>query len=626
MKFPLICSLLLFLIPSLLCCDTPAVPETGASFSSDDLQDFLGSFMQNEMGALHVPGAVVMIVSDGEILLLKGYGFSNLETREHVHPNKALLRMGSISKLFTTTAVLQLAEQGKLNLQDDVNRYLTTFQLDDPFPAPVRVFNLLTHTSGFDERNLGSAALEESGVIPLGKYLARRMPPVVRPPGDLISYSNHGFTLAGYLVELVSGMPFAEYVHDHILKPLGMNRSGFNLPPKLRQEVITGYLFEDKQHVVAPFDFFNDGPADAFITSAPDMARFMISHLQQGRYGNAQILKPETVNEMEKLQYTHHPGMPGWCYGYWEMYRNGVRAIVHDGCVFGSTSRVLLVPEKNFGFLIVTNIDVTNHGDLTSVITARLLDHCFPAEKRFRHPEPTDDFETRAHSYEGQYRHVCYASRTLEKLGLLMGFAPEITVNASSARALTIEDREYIETEPLFFEQVTGRSFASFRKNQAGEITNLFIDTDAFERIRWYDTNRFQLALTGACLSFFAIVCIVSLIRLFRRRPEDPLKRLHAVAGTTGALYLIFIAILEVTFMHKRLFELSYGVQPALKGALMLPLATVLLTVLLWLLLFRSWSRRTGALWERLYLSSTACVAVVFLWVLHYWNLIGFHY
>lgn len=626
MKFLRVCSLLFFLLPSLLFCGTPAVPETPNPFTSDDLQDFLDSFMKNEMGALHVPGAVVMIVSNGEILLLKGYGFSNLETREHVHPNKVLLRMGSISKLLTTTAVLQLAEQGKLNLQDDVNRYLTTFRLDNPFPAPVRIFNLLTHTSGFDERNIGSAALQESDVIPLGKYLAKRMPPVVRPPGDLISYSNHGFTLAGYLVELVSGMPFADYVHMHILKPLGMNRSGFNLPQNLRRDVITGYLFENKHHVAAPFDFFNDGPADAFITSAPDMARFMISHLQQGRYGNARILKPETVNEMEKLQFAHHPGMPGWCYGYWEMYRNGVRAVVHDGCVFGVTSRVLLVPEKNFGFLIVTNIDVTNHGDLTSVITARLLDYCFPAEKRFRRPEPTDDFENRARSYEGQYRHVCYASRTLEKLGLLMGFAPEISVKVSSADAVTMEGKEYVETEPLFLEQVSGRSFASFRKNHAGEITNLFIDTDAFERIRWYDTNRFQLTLAEACLSFFAIVCIAWLVRLLRPRPEDPLKRLYTIAGTTGAFHLVFIAILEVTFMHKRLFELSYGVPPALKAALVLPLATVLLTVLLWLLLFRSWKLRTGALRERLYLSSTACVATVFLWVLHYWNLIGFHY
>ena len=626
MKLPLVCSLLLFLIPSLLFCDTPGVPETENHLSSADLEDFLNSFMHNEMRAFHVPGAVVMIVSNGEILLSRGYGVSNLETGEHVHPNKTLFRMGSISKLLTTTAVLQLAEQGKLNLQDDVNRYLKTFQIDDPFPAPVRVFNLLTHTSGFDERNLGSAALKESDVIPLGKYLAKRMPPVVRPPGDVISYSNHGFTLAGYLVEQVSGMPFADYVHQNILKPLGMNRSGFNLRQDLRPYVITGYLYENKKHVAAPFDFFNDGPADGFITSGPDMARFMISNLQQGSYDGAQILKPETMSEMEKLQYTHHPGMPGWCFGYWEMYRNGVRAIVHDGCVFGSTSRVLLVPEKNFGFLIVTNIDVTNRGDLTSVITQHLLDYCFPAKTPFRRPEPTDDFERRAHSYEGNYRHVCYATRTLEKLGLLKGFAPEISVKVSSDDALTIEDREYIETEPLFFVQVSGRSFASFRKNQAGEIANLFIDTDAFERIRWYDTNQFQLTLVGVCLSLFAIVCIVWLVRSLRRRPENPLKRLHAVAGTTSALHLIFIAILDVTFMHKRLFELSYGVPPALKAALVLPLAAILLTVLLWILLFRSWIRRAGTLWERLYFSGTACVAVVFLWVLHYWNLIGFHY
>lgn len=623
MKHLLLCCLLMALMP--LRCFGNSVADDN-QISADDLEAYLGSFIQGEMRAFHIPGALVMVVSNGKILLARGYGYSNLETQEHVHPYKSLFRMGSISKLLTTTAVLQLEEQGKLNLQEDVNRYLKTFQLDDPFPEPVRVFNLLTHTSGFDERNIGSATTIESHVVPLGKYLAERMPPVVRPPGSLISYSNHGFTLAGYLVEAISGMPFEDYVHQNILKPLGMNKSSFHLRKELIPQVATGYLFENKKHVPAPFDYFNDGPADSFITTAPDMARFMIANLQHGRYENVRILKPETMDQMEKLQYTHHPGMPGWCLGYWEEYRNNLRGIVHDGCVFGSTTRVYLVPEKNFGLFVATNIDITNHGDLTNVVTARVLDYLFPQEGRNKRPESTADFLKRAHAYEGHYRHVCAASCTIEKLALLMGLVGEIDVKVSSADTLTINGKEFIETAPLFFEQTNGRSFASFRQNAEGAMTNVFLDTDAFEKIHLYDTNKFQMYFAGVCLLSFVLSGIIWLIWTLRAHRSDIPASLHNTTALIAVVHLVFVAILILTFLRKRLFELSYDVSPVLKAALVLPLIAVALTTLMLVFLFRAWRNQIGALRQRLYFSWTAIAAVAFLWVLNYWNLIGFNY
>ncbi len=200
----------------------PAGPQDPA-----ELAVFLDGLLGGLMAERHIPGAVALVVKDGTVFFAKGYGFADLETRRPVNPEATLFRVASVSKLFTATAVMQLVEQGKLDLHVDVNQYLESFSLKAGFGKPVTLANLLTHTGGFDDAFLGSAQPLEWEPIPLGKYLSIHMPPRVMPPGDLISYSNHGLALAGYLVERASGQPFAEYVKEHILQPLGMQRSGF---------------------------------------------------------------------------------------------------------------------------------------------------------------------------------------------------------------------------------------------------------------------------------------------------------------------------------------------------------------------------------------------------------------
>lgn len=622
MKYLILCCLLVSLFPLRSYCEENAAPD--ARPSQDDLQSFVDSFVQQELKAFHIPGAVVVIVSDGQIVLSRGYGFANLQQRTRIKPNRTLFRMGSITKLFTTTAILQLSEQGKLNLKDDVNRYLKTFQIDNPFPEPVRVFHLLTHTAGFDERNVGTATLREKDVIPLGKYLAERMPPCVRAPGDLISYSNHGFTLAGYLVQLISGMPYEEYVTEHVLKPLGMNRSAFHLSKDDADDLATGYRYENRQEQAVPLDYVNDGPADGLLSTSSDMAKFMIASLQQGKSGKKQILRPETMEDMQRQHFTHYPGMAGWCYGYYEMYRNNLRALVHDGEVYGFTGRLYLIPEKNFGFFVATNVDT--NAILQSALAGRLLDYCFPTPTKRPQPDPSPEFFQRAKLYEGYYRHTCDPVRTLEKLEVLMGFNPEIQVSVNPDATLTIGQKNFVEVEPLLLEQTNGRSFAAFRKNQQGAMTHLFLEQDAFEKIRWYETNRFQIAFAGSCVILFFLAIAVWIVKLLRRRPGSGIDRLYRLSAVLSAVNLIFVGILFQTFLRKPVFELSYAIPLALKVALILPLLSVILTICLLAMLFHSWRTPAGALIERIHFSVIAVAAVAFVWILQYWNLLGFRY
>ena len=198
--------------------DNKAVP-----FTAQTLESFLDSFLVAQMDTLQIPGLVISVVKGGDILLKKGYGLADLEAKRPMSPDKTIVRIGSIGKVFTATAVMQLVEQGKLGLDDDVNHHLKDFQLDASFPEPVRVKHLLTHTGGFDDDYI-KQALSATEVVPLGQYLATRMPPRVMPAGEFFSYSNHGIALAGYLVEAVSGIPYEQYVREHILQPLEMHR------------------------------------------------------------------------------------------------------------------------------------------------------------------------------------------------------------------------------------------------------------------------------------------------------------------------------------------------------------------------------------------------------------------
>ena len=202
-----------------------------------------------------------------------------------------MFQIASVSKLFTATAVMQLEEQGKLNLDEDVNTYLTAFKIPATFPKPVTLRSLMTHTAGFDERGIGMAARSTKEWTPLGEYLKNRMPPRVRPVGDASSYSNHGVGLEGFIVEQVSGIPFNDYVTRNIYQPLGMTHSTFvvidPLPPALAQ----GYEFDGLDYKPALYLYNNIIPAGGVLSTGDDIARFMIAHLQNGIYGDTRILE-----------------------------------------------------------------------------------------------------------------------------------------------------------------------------------------------------------------------------------------------------------------------------------------------------------------------------------------------
>src|SRR5438477_4598852 len=291
----------------------PAVapqPSPAPALTRQDFEAFLDALIPSQLQNRDIAGAVVSVVKDGQVLFVKGYGYADVTAKKSVMADQTLFRPGSISKLFTATAVMQLVEHGKLDLDRDVNEYLD-FAIPKTYPEPVTLRRLLTHTAGFEDTLKNLFVAHESDMKALRTYLVNQTPQRIFPPGKIPSYSNYGFSVAGYIVERVSGEKFERYIDNHILKPLRMTNSTFDqpLPVTLAQQISQSYLTAAKKP--RDFEFVQASPAGALSTTAVDMTRFILAFLQDGAVDGVAILKPETVRQMETRQFELHPMLNG---------------------------------------------------------------------------------------------------------------------------------------------------------------------------------------------------------------------------------------------------------------------------------------------------------------------------
>lgn len=330
--------------------DVPAPPAGGAALTTTDVDAWLDGLMPYGLESGGIPGAVVVVVKDGKVLTQRGFGKADVKTGKPVDPAGTLFRPGSISKLFTWTAVMQQVQAGKLDLDKDVNTYLD-FKIPPAFGKPITLRNLMTHTSGFEETAKYLITSDPAAAIPLGDVMKRWIPHRIYAPGSTASYSNYGASLAGYLVERVSGEKFEDYVQRHILTPLDMRHSSFNqpLPAALVPGMAQGY--EVASGEPQKFEIIPMGPAGALSATGADMAQFMIAHLAQG----GPLLNPQTAALMHATANTPIPGLPGMALGFYHEDMNGLNIVGHGGDTNFFHSDLHLYLDKNVGLYVSFN-------------------------------------------------------------------------------------------------------------------------------------------------------------------------------------------------------------------------------------------------------------------------------
>jgi CubicO group peptidase (beta-lactamase class C family) len=319
-----------------------------------ELQAFADAFFAGQLETLNIPGLVFIFVEGGRVVVARGYGSANLENAASMNPAKSVVRIGSVSKLFVATAVMQLVEQGKLDLHTDINHYLSAFQVKRPFPEPVTLAHLLTHRAGFVDPPY-SPFLEPQKIPPLGQFLAANLPAPAYPPGEAFIYSNYGYALAALIVEEVAGIPFDQYVQQNIFAPLKMTQSRYLLAPPLPENLATGYQSRDGQQISQPVDFDGDYPGGSIVSTAEDMSHFILAHLGDGCYQGGCILQAATLAEMHQRQADTPYPEQYMTLGFVEGIIAGQRLIEHTGAIRGFSSSLDLLPAYNAGYFLSFN-------------------------------------------------------------------------------------------------------------------------------------------------------------------------------------------------------------------------------------------------------------------------------
>jgi CubicO group peptidase (beta-lactamase class C family) len=508
---------------------TKAAPVT---LTAEDAAAFLDGMLPSSMAIGDIAGATVAIVKDDALLLTRGYGFADVEKRIPVSAEQTLFRPASISKLFTWTAVMQQVEAGKLDLDHDINEYLD-FKIEGYGGQPIKLRHLMTHTAGFEESLLDLLVEDVSKVKPLGQALKDSIPARIYPPGTVPAYSNYGASLGGYIVARASGMPFEQYIEEHIFKPLRMEHSTFRqpVPETLRDHLSNSYVTASSETPV-PFEFGSDAPAGALSAPAPDMAQFMMAHLNGGVLpggdeGN-RILKPETAELMHSVANRPAQGVDAMAHGFYEQHRNGVRVIAHGGDLTAFHSELVLIPTANVGLFVSFN----SSGKANSVYKLRtalfeaFMDRYFPRQAPPQDAPPADA-KAHAAAVAGPYEGSRRAERNLFSFFYMFGQSAATanddgTIQVGGLDGLNDEPRKFREVEPWLWREVGSEMRLAATHDEQGKVISLVPDgygpIIVFQRPpAWRDKRWLQPAVVVAGV-VLALALLLRVIAPLRRR------------------------------------------------------------------------------------------------------------
>ncbi len=611
----------------------PAAVSTPArALTATDVEAWLDGLMPTALNTAQAPGAVVVVVKDGQVLVEKGYGYADYQKRLPVDPRSTLFRPGSTSKLFTWTAVMQLVEQGKINLDADVNTYID-FKIPARHGIPVTMRQLMTHRAGFSETAKDLIAYGKAPP-PLGDVLKRYVPPRIFDPSQGPGYSNYGAALAGYIVQRVSGQPFDDYIARHIFAPLNMAHSSFAqpLPATLAPLMSTGYETWDKP---APgFEIIDVGPAGALSATGDDMSRFMIAQLQLGRYGANQILKPQTAQMMHTAITRAFPDLNGNALGFYEQNINGHRVIAHGGDTNFFHSDLSLFIDDNVGLFISVNAKGKEGlGEfLRQSLFEAFADRYFPGASDLSRMDLATS-KTDAAAMAGSYVSSRGSKSTFVKM---IGFISPSVVTANADGTITAapvgQPETFFETKPMIWQQINGHDRIQ-AEVKGGRVIRWGSDTAApimvYERPEGIAGTGLEMPFAAAAMALLSLTAVLwPVVALVRRRyqktfsltgPRAVAYRLVRAAAVLSlvAIGLWFVVVMLVSdttgdnvavFLH--LAQLTALV--AFAGGLI---------AALWNL---SWAFKSGTWFSRLYAVLLVIAFSVMLWIGLSYHLIGF--
>jgi CubicO group peptidase (beta-lactamase class C family) len=523
--------------------ETAAVPVTkgpaaAATLDAKDVEAWLDGYLPYALERARIPGAVVVVVRGNQVVLQKGYGFADVAKRAPVLPETTLFRPGSVSKLFTWTAVMQQVEAGKIDLDKDVNAYLD-FKIPAYQGKPITMRNIMTHTAGFQESVRYLISSDPKAVMALKKQMPLALPDRVFAPGTTPAYSNYATALAGYIVERVSGEPFDNYIENHIFTPLGMTHSSFRqpLPAALAPHMSKGYPNVTKKP--EPFEIVVPAPAGSLSASGADMGKFMIAHLNDG----AGLLKPDTTKQMHDFKAPGVGPLNSMALGFYEQWVNGHRAIAHGGDTVWFHSYLWLFPDADIGIYISMNSagQAGDAGAVRSALFHKFADRYLPGTET---PGTVDAKTAAAHAQMmvGHYTSSRGSfTNFLSLLGLLgqaqIGLTEDGKITLPALDGLGAGPRDWVEVEPFVWRDTgTGERLAAEVKD--GRVVRWSLDAGSpFMVFEPATTGTNAAWLNPALIAALCIVLLAALAWPVRALVRRSFKADFALTGQARRAY-----------------------------------------------------------------------------------------
>jgi CubicO group peptidase (beta-lactamase class C family) len=601
---------------------TEAGPQTiRPTLAAEDLHIFVDSFVAKQLASSGIPGAVVVVVKDGRVILAEGYGLADVESHRPMTAYRSLMNIASIKKLFEGIAIMQLVEQGRLDLDRDVSAYLD-FSIPTPSGGvPVTLRRLMTHRAGFEDRFKNS-----------NRSFADLLPLRLFPYGDVPAYSNYGASLSGYILARMSGKTTSREVADHVLAPLGMVSSSFavQLPPVLAPFMAKGYRVKPGSPPALLDEYFTDLQLNA---TGDDMGRFICAVLNGGELDGQRILRPETLATMMAPQVAEPLSAMGLYFYQREV--GGVRFIGHRGDTSAFQSDLLFQPLAGFGLYVAYNAegDGSPRDDLEQALVERYFAASARTEATFS-PRPTD-----AAAAAGWYERTRRADSNLFSVEELFN---QRRIRANSDGSITTGNAGWAltaptlvtrrEIAPFIFEDPSGDRWAFETMHGGLEILENTDGTAGRERVAWYRTADFVQPLMAASLAILALALLswpgAVLLRmagvLCLSDPRGIRHRalfIRLVLGIDMAVAAAVILLVQADWDKRQIFvdaldpwliALYVG---AWLGVLAAPMAV-------WIA-YRLWKESSTPLWTRIHYTLVAAAMMTAAWIAIEWRIAG---
>ena len=547
------------------------VPEKKTEITEESMQEFLDSYFSENMEKYHVPGVAVSVVKDDVELLHAAYGVSDKENNVAVDAKETLFPACSVSKLFTATAIMQLKEQGKLDLNQDVTAYANDIKIENPYKREITCRDLLTHTSGLDEQSeLFGSTLYPEELASQKTYFKTHVPTVIREPGTTSCYSNMGYNLLGYIVEKQSNQTYEDYVTEHLLKPLQMHTASVRIPSG---EMASGYAYDGKDYEKQPFAYQYTSGSSGVIASVIDMENFMRMQLNAGMLGDTRILMDETVAEMQKRQFANQEVFEGMGYGFVRDRVNGVLVLKHEGALPGYATTMLLLPDEQMGIYVATN----SLSGICFEFEEAFFDYFYEKQevldKQSKESKQDEDF------YVGTYRSYDGIAKTnLMRIGILLETS-DLKISKNENGQLKLEGynqkKEKAETLLLPYEEDVflredGKGYVAFARDKDGQkVTYAYTNVShaSFERIGGLEQKGvlmmgffLSLLMTGVASIFWLIQ--IKKEKVFCNKVTSAATGIGAILSSVGSICGILVAmsmILSYDYSKKWLMHLLLG-------------------------------------------------------------------